>query len=117
MLVAVLLFHLSILLKIVPYQVTWGGRLENDSQMIAFESVSIAVNLFFMLLLYIKGEFLKPFIPVRVVNFFLWLFLVLFTLNTIGNVLAKTTFEKLFAIVTLATVLLLWIILRKEKNK
>ncbi|SEI89498.1 hypothetical protein SAMN05192553_101738 [Cyclobacterium xiamenense] len=27
MLAAVLLFHLSILLKIVPYEITWGGRL------------------------------------------------------------------------------------------
>jgi hypothetical protein len=40
---------------------------------------------------------------------------VLFALNTIGNIFAKTNFEKGFTVVTLATTVLLWIILKKPK--
>lgn len=43
--VAILLFHSSIILKIVPYEITWGGRLKNDSEMYVFEIISILLNL------------------------------------------------------------------------
>ncbi len=63
LLVAVILFHLSILLKIVPYELTWGGRLTNDFEMYVFETISVLVNLFLFTLLMIKGNYWKEFIP------------------------------------------------------
>ena len=58
LLVSVLvLFHLGIILKLIPYEITWGGRLKNDSEMYVFEAISIALNLFLFLLLLIKGKF------------------------------------------------------------
>jgi len=51
LLIAVLLFHLSIILKIIPYEITWGGRLKNDSEMYVFETISIVINLFLFLIL------------------------------------------------------------------
>ena len=30
---AVSLFHLTILIKIIPYEITWGGKLKNDAEM------------------------------------------------------------------------------------
>lgn len=115
LLVAIVLFHLSILFKIVPYDIAWGGRLQNDSEMYVFESISILINLILIFILMIKGKFVKEFIPIKVVNIVLWVFFALFLLNTIGNLLAKTNFEKFFSVVTLAFSALIWIILRKEK--
>lgn len=115
-LVAVILFHLSIMLKIVPYEITWGGRLKNDSEMYAFETISIVINLFLFLILLIKGKYLKEFIPIKIVNITLWVFFLLFVLNTVGNIFAKTNFEKYFILLTFAFAILIWIILRKEKN-
>lgn len=111
----VTLFHLSILLKIVPYEITWGGRLQSDAEMYVFETFSIVINLLLGLVLLIKGAYTKPIIPLKVVNVTLWVFLVLFALNTAGNIVAKTNFEKSFTVVTLASAVLIWIILRAKK--
>jgi hypothetical protein len=116
LLVAVILFHLSIILKIVPYEITWGGRLKNESEMYVFETISIIINLLLFSTLLIKGKYLREFISMKIVNITLWIFFALFTLNTIGNILAKTNFEKFFTLLTLAFSILIWIILRKDKK-
>ena len=114
--VVVMLFHLCIILRIIPYEITWGGRLKNESEMYAFETVSIIINLFLGLILLIKAGYLKPFIPLKIVNMILWAFFGLFALNTIGNLLAKTIFEKFLAILTLTLSVLIWKILVKRKE-
>ncbi|KGL61724.1 hypothetical protein [Polaribacter sp. Hel1_85] len=104
------------MIKIVPYEITWGGRLKNDSEMYVFETISIIINLFLFSILLIKGKYLGGFIPIKVVNVILWGFFVVFGLNTIGNILAKTNIEKFFALLTLFFSILIWIILRKDKK-
>lgn len=117
LLLTVILFHLCIMLKIIPYEITWGGRLKNDTEMYTFESVSILINLFLGFILLIKGNYLTEIIPMKIVNVTLWFFLVLFGLNTIGNILAKTNFEKFFAPLTLVSAILIWIILKKDTKR
>ncbi len=112
---AIMLFHLSIILKIVPYEITWGGRLKNDSEMYVFEMISILINLILGLTLLIKGSYIKQIVSLKIVTITLWIFLILFGLNTIGNVFAKTNFEKIFAVLTLSSSILLWIILKGTK--
>lgn len=114
LLVAVILFHLCIMLKIIPYEITWGGRLKNDLEMYIFETISVVINLFLFSILLIKGKYIKEFISMKIVNITLWIFFVLFGLNTIGNILAKTYFEKFFTLLTLAFSILIWITLRKK---
>lgn len=114
---AIIIYHFLILLKVIPYEVTWGGRLKNDSEMYIFEGLSILLNSFLLWLLLIKGGQTKPIIPIRVVNIVLWLFLILFLLNTVGNIFAKTNFEKLFALITLLFTVFLWMILRPKGQK
>lgn len=104
----VLIFHVFILLKIISYEITWGGRLKNDQDMYVFESFSIIVNVFFIYVLLQKGNFVKAVFNEKVVSFILWIFFALFVLNTIGNVMAKTLFEKVFTVVTLLNAGLLW---------
>jgi hypothetical protein len=116
LIILVIIFHLSIILKIIPYEITWGGRLKSDSEMYVFETISIVINLFLIWILLIKGNYIKQVIPIRVVNLILWIFLVIFGFNTIGNVFAKTNFEKSFAVITLISSVLIWIILKKNKE-
>jgi hypothetical protein len=113
--IAVTIFHLSILLKIIPYEITWGGRLKNDSEMYVFETVSILINFILGLTLLVKGNYIKQVISLKIANIILWIFLILFGLNTIGNIFAKSNFEKLFAILTLSSSILIWIILKAKK--
>ncbi|MFT6865822.1 MAG: hypothetical protein ACJA08_000647 [Cyclobacteriaceae bacterium] len=111
---AVTLFHLSILLKITPYEITWGGRLKSDEEMYVFETISIGINLILGLALLLKGAYLKPIISLKIVRAILWIFLLLFALNTVGNIFAETTFEKSLSVLTLGFVALIWIILRAK---
>ncbi len=117
---AVILLHSAILAKIIPYEVTWGGRLENDTEMYVFEVVSVLINLFLAVLLLVKGKHMSSFIPMKVVHILLWAFLFLFGINTIGNIFAETLFEKSLSLLTLIFTYLIWIILKgaeKTDNK
>lgn len=109
-------FHVLIVVKVIPYHIAWGGRLQSDQDMYAFETVSILVNVFLALVLCIKASYLKLNLPNKLINFILWCFLILFLLNTIGNIIAVTAFEKFFSIVTLALAYLIWVILKPRKN-
>ena len=113
---AVLLLHSAILVKIIPYEVTWGGRLESDAEMYVFEAVSVLTNLFLAFLLLIKEKYLSSFIPMKVVNILLWAFLILFGINTLGNIFAETLFEKSLSLLTLIFTYLIWVILKGTKT-
>ena len=105
---------MSVIAKIVPYDIAWGGRLQNDSQMYVFESISILIVLFLGLVLLMKGEYVKIRFRNKTVNIILWGFLALFLLNTIGNIFARTDFEKSFAVLTFLFSILIWMILRAK---
>lgn len=114
---AVMLLHIGILLKLVPYEMAWGGRLKSDKEMYIFEGISILVNGFLLFVLLVKGNYLKAKIQLKAIHIILWVFLFLFGLNTIGNILATTTFEKCFSIITLAFCWLIWIVLKRGIEK
>ena len=114
LLTIVILFHLLITIKIIPYKIAWGGRLQTDEQMYLFEAISIMINLLLCYILLLKGRYIQLQFKEKTLNIVLWIFLVLFALNTIGNVLAQTNFEKLFAVVTLVFVFLIWVLLRPK---
>ncbi len=114
LLILIILFHLSIITKIVPYDITWGGRLTNDTEMYVFETISILINLLLSWVLLMKGNFVKYKFPNQVVNGILWVFFAIFILNTIGNIFAKTFFEKQFAFLTGLSSILLWVILKRN---
>lgn len=117
LLIAVIAFHLFILCKIIPYSITWGGRLQNDSEMYVFESISILINLFLGYVVLMKGRYLKPLIKEKALNVILIVFLVIFALNTIGNLFAKTKFEQSFALLTFIFAVLIWRVLSPATKK
>ena len=108
-----IVFHILVLLKIIPHEVAWGGRLKSVQEMYVFESVSIALSLFLIWIYLLKAKNVKR----KTVNIILWIFFVVFSLNTVGNLVAKTTFEKYFSILTLfSAILTLKILLSKNDN-
>ena len=116
LLFTVIIFHICIIMKIIPYNIAWGGRLKNDNEMYVFESISILINLFLSWVLLMKGEFVQFKFQNNTVNLILWIFFGLFILNTVGNIFAKTNFEKLFALLTGLSAILIWNILKHKKT-
>lgn len=112
--VAVIAFHLMIIFKVIPYEITWGGRLKNDQEMYIFESISILINLLLGFVLMIKGRYISIPMPGIVISSILWFFLAVFLLNTLGNLFAKTNFEKSFSALTLLFAILIAIVIRDK---
>lgn len=117
LILAIIVFHFSVLLKIIPYEFVWGGRLQNDNEMYVFELGSIFANLILGAVLLMKGNFIKPILSEKALNIILWVFLLLFALNTVGNLLAQTTFEKTLAGMTFLFALIIWRILHPGPPK
>jgi FtsH-binding integral membrane protein len=114
LLIGVVLFHICILTKLISYEIVWGGRLQNDAEMYAFEAFSIGVNLLLGFILLVKGKFIKPYLKQKTVHVILWIFLFQFVLNTVGNIFAKTNLEKTFAVLTFVFAILIYHILKSN---
>jgi hypothetical protein len=115
--VILLLFigHLAILLQILPYNIVWGGKLKSVAEMYFFEIVSALITLVFGFVVAIKANVINIKLPKNILQSVLWFFFFFFILNTIGNLLSKTYTEKLFSIVTMVFVLLLWKLLKSKE--
>jgi hypothetical protein len=101
------IFHIMILVRVIPYEITWGGRLKTVEEMFVFETISILINSFFLFVLLQKGGYVSFFLGKKTVTIILWIYFVVFVLNTMANVFAKTNFEKYFAILTLINSILI----------
>jgi hypothetical protein len=68
LLLSVILFHICIILKIIPYDIAWGGRLTNDAEMYVFETISILINIFLSIILLMKDNIIKYKLSDKVIN-------------------------------------------------
>ena len=97
-----LVLHFLILIKLIPYNLVWGGRLKSDKEMYRFEIFSILINSLFVIVILVQGSFLTIDIPKKIITYALWLMTGLFLLNTLGNAISKNKLEKrLFTPVTI----------------
>ena len=93
---AVLVFHTLVLTGVIPYAIVWAGKISAADEMRKLEVISILVNVFAILILMLKAGYIQNKIPVKILNVIIWLLAVLFSLNTIGNLFAKSNFELFF---------------------
>lgn len=115
---ALLIFHVLIFTEQIPYDKVWAGKLNSVEEMKAFEAFSIFINLFMVLILSIKYKLLESGKSNKAIDILIWVFVVFFALNTIGNMFAKSLIELILGgILTLASCILCIIIVKKEKIK
>lgn len=92
---AIVLFHLLVLLGVVPWDIVWAGRLQDASQMLVFETISIGVNLLMLAVVSIYAGILKVNLHPTVIKAALWVMFAIFLLNTVGNMLSNNEMEKI----------------------
>ncbi|MFZ4521057.1 MAG: hypothetical protein ACOYNC_05100 [Bacteroidales bacterium] len=110
-----LVFHLLVVLKVIPWAIVWGGRLESDTDMYRFEAVSIFVNILSLLVLLFNAGVFRPIIPKSIITGALWVMFGLMALNTVGNLFSGNHLEKIiFTPITLISAILLLVILLKK---
>ena len=96
LLTTVLVFHALVLTGVIPYTIVWAGKINTVAEMRKLEVVSSLVNAFAIFILVLKADYIKHSVPVKILNAIIWLLAVLFSLNTIGNLFAKSGFELYF---------------------
>ncbi len=89
----ILIFHFLVILKIIPYTIVWAGKMKNDTQMYQFESVSVLINVILFSAILIKGKIVRWNVNPKIIQVILYIFAVIFALNTIGNLFAKMSLE------------------------
>jgi hypothetical protein len=101
-------FHVLILLKIVPLGSAWGGQAADSSaNLIVLELLALVVILLFALVVRAKLKLIRIARSGKAIDFGLWLTAFYFLLNTVGNVLSKVPLENfLFAPLSLIMTLL-----------
>lgn len=92
----VLVFHFLILLEQIPYDRVWAGRLDSVEEMRVFETVSILVNLVMLAVLHAKYRLIQKQKTSKAIDAVIWLFAVVFALNTLGNLFAENMLERVF---------------------
>lgn len=95
MLLSVLVvFHVLVLLDVLPYDQTWGGSIEDKSQVIAYEGFAIVLTLVFILMVSIKLDYLKIKRLQKVADIAIWIMGGFFAISLIGNLMAKGAKER-----------------------
>lgn len=111
-------FHVLILIQVIPFDQVWGGRLSSVEEMQTFEIFSIAINSLMLVVLAVKYKQLKQGKSSKLINILIGLFAVFFGLNTVGNLFAENMWELVLGSTfsVLAAVLCIKI-LKKDKPK
>jgi hypothetical protein len=110
----VMVFHILVITQVIPYNIVWAGKLKSIKDMYQFEGSSIFINLMLILILLARGQYIQLPVSQQFISIVLWLFVLLFALNTVGNLFAKTNFEKfVFTPLTFVSSLLLFRIVKK----
>ena len=116
-----MVFHIAIIisiifLDIIPVDYLWGGQLKTKGELFIFELISSWIQT--ICLLYVLW-YKKYFSEKTTGKIIAWILFIIFSFNTVGNILAKTLFEKIiFTPVTLClSLLMLRIALTKKTEK
>ncbi|WP_375577851.1 hypothetical protein ABWH96_12415 [Marivirga tractuosa] len=112
LIVSLTLFEIDFFMKY-----TWGGEITSSDEFIKLEMISILASSFcFSLILLRKNA--KSTVWLMISRIGLSLFFLMFLLNTLGNILAASVFEKSLALVTIMiAILLLRIILEPIRKR
>jgi hypothetical protein len=104
-----------VLFNYIPIDYLWGGKMKTEEQLLIFEMISLTLISLCLILVMIKSK--KKFFPElkKLAGIGMWIFFILFLLNTVGNLFAQTTLEKFFALAT-GLLALLFLRLAMENN-
>jgi hypothetical protein len=91
---AAILFHLLVLVGVVPHDIVWGGRLESEALVPVFEGVSLSLNALFLGVSLIEAGYLPFTFNTRVSRGVFVTMGVIFTANTVGNLLSRNAIEQ-----------------------
>lgn len=115
---SICIFHILILLWIIPYNMVWWWNIESKEKMYLLESISILLNIIILSIFLINYWYLtKNKRIIKYANTSMWLIFFIFALNTIGNIFSKNLLEKIiFTPITLILSIISLNLIKKNKK-
>ncbi len=97
------LFHILVLLKVIPADIVWGGQIRGvPANLVTLETIALLVTALFILIVAAKTGYLQTGKLSGAINVGLWLIFAYLLLNTLGNLASGISLEKLlFAPITI----------------
>lgn len=92
------LFHILILLGVLPNSFVWGAKTTDAAEIAKLETVALIMTLFFLAFFLLKKYLMNKGSSQKVINIFMWVMFIWFTFIIIGNILSSSTIEKLIFI-------------------
>ena len=107
-----------VVFDIVPLEYLWGGRMQTKDELLLFEILSLVIQVLCYWVVVLKRKHIKMGQHNLVVESVIWILCIVFFLNTIGNLVAKTRMETLLGtpITAILFVLLFRIGIEKKSN-
>jgi hypothetical protein len=107
---ALILFHLCVLAKWIPHTMVWGSRIKTNRELYVFETISLLVTGFFLLVTLSKAGYVGGILPANSLAPLWWVMAAVFVMNGIGNMLSKNVIEqRIFGPVALLLAVLAWV--------
>lgn len=117
------LFHFAVIIgilffDIVPLDFLWGGQMKTKDELLVFEIISFVVQVLCLWVLNVKVKLARLNKTNLIADILIWILCVVFFINTIGNLIAKTWLETLLGtpITAILFVLLFRIGIEKKSN-
>jgi hypothetical protein len=93
-LAAIVVFHVLVVSGVLPKTIVWGGRISDPARVVRAEIGSTALLLIAAAIVVLRWRSLANGSPNIVAAVGTWVLVALFTVNTVGNLFAKTLFER-----------------------
>jgi len=115
-LILLIIFHLLILTGMLPYDWVWGGNVNTYQKLLNYELIAIIISVLFLIITIFKINSTNlPKFKIFI-NIGIWIMMVYFFLNLIGNLMSRSSLEKfLFTPIAIILVILIFrLVIEKE---
>ncbi len=93
---ALAVFHVLVLLGVVPDEMVWGGRATGpDANLFVLESVALVVTFLFAGIVAAKAEYFGPAMTGKLVTVAMWFVFGYFTFGILANLMSSSSLERL----------------------
>jgi hypothetical protein len=96
-LIFLFLFHLLVVIKILPGNIVWGGALDKNT-VIKYEIIALIITVFLLFNAIVKAGYINNKILKKITKVIIWFMVVYFAFMIVGNLVAKTLTEKVIFI-------------------
>jgi len=109
-----IIFHIFVILRVVPYTIVWGGRADDKNYLI-LELVSLLVLATASFIIAGRAKYINVPKLDKFFYFGCWCLFAVFILNTLGNIVSPVPIERyFFSIITFVIALLMLRLISKK---